>query len=322
MSGKIDFGLLVSFTFPLTEIQSFKDYAEIVTNAEELGFDAAFFNDHFVPFPTPQPTKVFDCWTLMSALAPLTYKIRLGSMVSSIGYRHPSVLAKIGTTMDHVSNGRLIFGIGAGWYIEEYFMHGITYPKAGERIEQLKEAVEYIKNLWTQDNSRYVGKHFKLEDAIHEPKPLQKPWPPIWIGGKGEKKTLRVVAQHADASNFGGSPEDVKRLNGILDNYCKEYGRKPQEILRTTVLLMHVAKNEERAIKKARTYKNKHPRNEVKMKLWEEYASDRLIGTPEQCVEKISEYIEAGMQYCVLIVPDMYDYTTLSLIGDEILNLF
>ncbi len=320
MSEKLDFGLLASFTFPLTEVQSFKDFEEIVTNAEEIGFDAAFFNDHFVPFPSPQPTNIFDCWTLMSALAAITYKIKLGTMVSAIGYRHPSVLAKIGTTIDHVSNGRLIFGIGAGWYIDEYFMHGIDYPKAGKRIEQLKEAVEYIKNLWTQDVASYVGKHYKLEDAIHEPKPVQKPFPPIWIGGSGEKKTLKVVAQHADASNFGGTTENVKRLNDILDGYCVENGRKPGEILRTSGLLIHVAKTEERAIKKAKAYKNKHPRKEVKTKSWKTYVQDRLIGTPEQCVQKLYEYIDAGMQYTILIVPDMHDSSILRLIGEEIIN--
>ncbi len=322
MPRQLKVGLIGSFNFPLMSPPSFKDLIQVAQVAEEAGFDAIFFNDHFVTFPEPTRNNVFDCWTAMAAIATNTYRIRLGTLVSPIGYRHPAVLAKIVTTLDYASGGRVIFGIGAGWYDVEYQMFGITYPPPRERIERMKEAIEYIQMLWTEDIANYNGKYFKLKNAIFEPKPLQKPFPPLLVGGSGRKKTLRIVAEHADASNFSGSVENVNELNDLLDKYIEEVGRNPSDVLRTVNLLIHIDETTDRAVLKAKLYKNNHPRKHVREMSWEEYQKDRLIGTPEQVLEQIENYIEAGMEYAIFIIPDMFDDKILRFIGDEIIDNF
>jgi F420-dependent oxidoreductase-like protein len=191
--------------------------------------------DHFVPINGHVEGPCMEGWTLLGALAAATSRVRLGLMVGCNGYRYPAVLAKIATTVDRVSGGRLDMGLGAGWFELEYRMYGIPFPPAAQRIHELDEACQVLKLLWTQELSDFEGKYYSLQQARHEPKPVQSPYPPLVLGGGGEKLTLRVVAKHADIYNMGGgTPEEVAHKNRVLDEHCAAIGRDPSEIRRST----------------------------------------------------------------------------------------
>lgn len=204
------------------------------TEAEEA-FEGFWMFDHFVPINGHVEGPCMDGWTLLGALATATKRVRLGLMVGCNGYRHPAVLAKIATTVDQVSGGRLNMGLGAGWFEAEYKMYGIPFPSAAQRIRELDEACQVLKLLWTEELSTFEGKYYTLTQARHEPKPVQRPYPPITLGGSGEQLMLRVVAKHADIYNGpGGSPEIIRHKNEVLDAHCKEVGRDPSTIRRST----------------------------------------------------------------------------------------
>lgn len=190
--------------------------------------------DHFVPLRSDPGDPCPEGWTTLTALAVQTTRVRVGLMVAGNTYRHPAVLAKMAATLDVITGGRLEFGIGAGWHEGEHRMYGIPYGTPAERIWALGEACEVIRALWTNDVSDFAGRTYTLTQAHCEPKPVQRPYPPITIGGTGEKLTLRVVARHADRWNFNGkSVEEFVRLNEILDEHCRVVGRDPAAITRS-----------------------------------------------------------------------------------------
>jgi F420-dependent oxidoreductase-like protein len=207
-------------------------YAQDTDAAESFGGFWLF--DHFVPINGHVEGPCMDGWTLLGALAAATRRVRLGLMVGCNGYRYPAVLAKIATTVDQVSGGRLDMGLGAGWFETEYNMYGIPFPPPAQRIRELDEACQVLKLLWTQELSDFAGKYYTLTAARHEPKPVQQPHPPFFIGGGGEQLTLRVVAKHAAYYNApGGKPEEVQHKNEVLDGHCAAIGRDPATIHRS-----------------------------------------------------------------------------------------
>lgn len=262
----------------------------VAKRIEDLGYDTAWVYDHFhtVPEPTQEPT--FECWTLMAALAATTQRVRLGQMCTCNSYRNPAYLAKVASSVDVISGGRLEFAIGAGWYEHEYLAYGYEYPSDGTRIAQLAEAVEIIKRMWTEDEATFEGRHYSVRGAINRPRPLQEPHPPLWVAGGGERKTLRVVAEHADFSNFAGTPETFRAKSAILDRHCEEVGRDPAEIGRTIHLLITVAPDEatlqpvlERVASQAGRPVDAYLRS-----------SQVVAGTPRQVVDRLGEYADAG----------------------------
>ena len=169
-------------------------------------------------------------------MAEATSRVRIGCMVTGNTYRHPGVLAKMAVTVDHLSGGRLEFGLGAAWADNEHTMFDLEFGTAGQRIARLEEACRMIKLLWTEDSASFDGGHYRLVDAVANPKPVQQ-LPPIWIGGSGERKTLRVVAEHADVWNMaGGDVDEGVRLSGVLDEHCAAVGRDPAEVRRSVQL--------------------------------------------------------------------------------------
>lgn len=166
--------------------------------ADALGYDSAWLFDHFMPISGDQTGPCFEGWTMLAALAVQTKRLQVGTLVTSVIYRNPAVLAKIAATLDVVSGGRLEMGLGAGWFEGETRAYGLPFPSTGERLAQLDEAIQIIRALWTQDTSNFTGQHFTLAEARCDPKPLQKPMPTIWVGGQGERVTLRIVAARAD----------------------------------------------------------------------------------------------------------------------------
>ncbi len=206
---------------------------EIATLAEQLGFDSIWVYDHFHNVPRPAHEAVFECWTTVAAISQLTSTIRLGQMVGCASYRNPALLAKITSTVDVISGGRLDWGIGAGWYENEYLAYGYDFPRPAERIARLADTVEIVKRMWSEPDATFGGRYLSVSGAQCDPKPLQQPHPPIWIGGGGEQLTLRVVAEHADYSNFGGDLATWTHKRDVLRSHCDAVGRDAAEIRMT-----------------------------------------------------------------------------------------
>jgi len=211
---------------------------------DEAGFDHLWLFDHLVAIHQDEPRPIYDGWTLLASVAELTTRTRIGLNVTGNLYRHPGLLAKIAVTVDHLSGGRLEMGIGAGWNEPEFAMYGMPFPRsAAERIDRLDEACQVLKALWTEPRASFDGRYYRLTDAIAEPKPLQRPHPPLWVGGNGPKRTLLVVARRADVWSCDVWPtntdamESGYALSRVLDEHCAAVGRDPRTIRRAHVLL-------------------------------------------------------------------------------------
>lgn len=207
--------------------------------ADDLGFDSAFVFDHFMAATpgTPAQERFHEAWTLLAGLAANTRRLRAGVLVNGCTYRHPAIVAKMGATVDQMTNGRLILGLGAGWLEREHAAYGIPFDTKGGRARRLGESVEVITQLWTQDRTTYTGKYFQLKDAPLEPKPVQKPHPPILIGGSGKKIVLPVAAKYAQFWHFGlpsADPAEIKRYTAAFDDLCRSVGRDPSEVVKAT----------------------------------------------------------------------------------------
>lgn len=211
---------------------------DLVIKAENVGFDSFWVMDHFhqLQIIGSSQDPLLEGWTTISVLAGLTTKIKLGTLVTGVIYRHPSVLAKIGATLDVLSKGRLFMGIGAGWNEQESLAYGIssTFPSYQERLNRLEEAIRIIRDMWTKEpTSSFIGKYYQVRDAYCNPKPIQKPSPPILVGGGGERRTLKIVAKFADACNLIGSLETINRKLTVLREHCETVGRDYDSILKT-----------------------------------------------------------------------------------------
>lgn len=218
---------------------SYKDLLQLWQEADELGFDTAFVFDHFIPIYSDPNGPCLEGWTLLSALAAQTKRVKVGVLVTGNTYRHPAVLAKMAATVDHVSNGRLILGIGAAWFELEHTAYGIPFYTPGERARRLGEAVEVMKLLFTQPKSTFAGKYYQLKDALCEPKPVQKPHPPLLIGGVGPKRIQPLVARHANIWHFSvrdGNLQEAKRMCENFDKICQKVGRDPAQVERSISL--------------------------------------------------------------------------------------
>ena len=202
--------------------------------ADDSGFDHCWNMDHFASLGGDDTLDIFEAWTLLAGMAARTTRTRVGCTVTGNTYRHPAVLAKAAVTVDHLSGGRLEFGIGAGWAENEHTMLGLPFGTARDRADWLEEALPIIRSLWTEPRTTFPGKQYLLTEAVAEPKPVQTPHPPIWIGGVGRRRTLRMAAEHAAVWNApGGSPAEVAELSAVLDGHCADIGRDPAEIRRS-----------------------------------------------------------------------------------------
>ena len=218
----------------LSQDQPIETYRRVWRIAEEGGFDHCWAMDHLASIGSVGDDRpIFDGWELLGAMAVATQRVRMGLMVTGITYRNPALLAKIATTVDHLSGGRLEFGIGAAWAANEHEMYGIS--GLDHRVGLLSEGVRIMKMLWTQERTNFEGRYFTMRSAVANPKPVQKPYPPIWIGAGGPR-TLRLTARHADvwnASGAAGQPEAAMEASKQLDEMCAEIGRDPTEIRRS-----------------------------------------------------------------------------------------
>jgi F420-dependent oxidoreductase-like protein len=227
--------LAPTFAFPVLQ--------EFWRRADDLGFHSVSNYDHFYGL-ADHTTDTFEAWTSLAAMAAIVRTARVGCMVSSVTYRNPAMLAKMAVTVDHISGGRLDFGIGAGWHEAEHLGYGIDFPSAGTRVAMLDEALTIIRLLWTEEAVTFEGRFYIVREALAEPKPLQKPHPPIVIGGE-QTKMLRVVARHADEWNVpnAGDAKDWAANSERLNEACQEVGRAPAEIRRSVQLFLHPAQD-------------------------------------------------------------------------------
>jgi F420-dependent oxidoreductase-like protein len=215
---------------------SWPDLLALWQEIDALGYDTAWGFDHFLPIFSDPTGPCLEGWTALAALAMATRHVRVGLMVTGNTYRHPAVLAKMATTVDIISKGRLILGLGAGWFKLEHQEYGIPFHTTGERLRRLDEALQVIKLLWTQEQANFNGKHFQLENASFMPKPLQRPHPPILTGAGGEKVALGIVAQHAQMWNWVGTPEVMHARIARLEEHCKRIGRDPETIEKSVLV--------------------------------------------------------------------------------------
>lgn len=279
---------------------------DIAVRAEALGFDSIWVYDHFHNVPKPSHESVFECWTTMAAISQRTSTIRLGQMVGCNLYRPPALLAKITSTLDVISGGRLDWGIGAGWYENECRGYGYPFPLPKERISMLQEAVEIVLSMWSQPETTYAGRWYQTHRANCDPKPLQHPRPPVWIGGGGEQLTLRVVARYADFANFGGKPEEFAHKCRVLDAHCESVGRDPRHVRRTWSPEVFIRETEAEIRAGQRLSTRSEP--------YESWRAGNLVGTPDEVAEKVAVYRELG---CSGFIPWCIDYP-----GTETLERF
>ncbi|MGI8587697.1 MAG: LLM class F420-dependent oxidoreductase [Chloroflexia bacterium] len=295
-------------------VEQYETMSRVAREAERLGLDSVWLYDHFHTVPQPTLNTTLECWISTAALARDTQTIRIGQMVGCNGYRNPAYLAKMASTIDVLSHGRLDFGIGAGWYEHEWRAYGYGFPDAPTRLKMLGEALPIIKAMWTEDYADYEGKFYQVKGAINEPKGVQKPHIPIWIGGGGEKVTLKLVARYADYSNFGGmNINDFKRKAEILRQHCETVGRDYSEITKSAggdVYVLGPNKQPpagaiERAFGNTRTL--------------EEYRRDNFMGTAQELIDRLSRMLEAGVQYFILYVPGMaYDLEPMQRLAEDV----
>ena len=218
---------------------SYGELARAWRDADRFGFEAAFVFDHFMPIFSDPNGPCFEGWTLLAALASRTERLRVGVLVTGNTYRHPALLAKCAVTVDHATGGRLVLGIGAGWFEREHTAYGLPFYTTAERARRLGEAVEVLKALFTRERTTYAGKYYTLTDAPFEPKSLQKPHPPILVGGMGPKLVQPVAARHAQIWHFfvrDGDVAAVQRLCANFDALCQRVGRDPAEVAKSTSL--------------------------------------------------------------------------------------
>ena len=269
------------------------------TNIENLGYESIWVYDHFhtVPKPTQDPT--FECWTLMSALSQTTSKVRLGQMCTCNSYRNPAYLTKVASNIDVMSNGRLEYAIGAGWYDHEYRAYGYEYPSAGIRLKMLEESLIIYKKMTTEETPTFNGEFYQIDGAINQPKPIQKPYPPLWVCGGGERVTLKLLAKYGDYGNWDVDVDGFVQKSNILQNHCENVGRDFSEIgktLHTNVLIADNQNDLDKKVEKLATYTN----------IPKDYYYERpLIGTKDKVFETIEQYKEAGCIYLIAYIPDV-----------------
>ncbi|HEY2063955.1 MAG TPA: LLM class F420-dependent oxidoreductase, partial [Amycolatopsis sp.] len=206
---------------------------DLARYADAGPYESIWVYDHFHTVPVPSDEATHEAWSLMAAYGAATSRVRLGQMCSCMGYRNPAYLAKVAATIDVISGGRVEMGIGGGWYEHEWRAYGYGFPSAGDRLGQLDEGVQIMRQLWTEGKATLDGKHYQVDGAISRPLPLQEGGIPLWIAGGGEKKTLRIAAQYAQYTNFDGTPETFKRKSDVLEQHCRDLGRDFGEITRT-----------------------------------------------------------------------------------------
>ena len=267
-------------------------FASIARRADEAGFASFWVMDHFFQLEMNGVAEdpMIEGYSALNFVAGITERIKLGTMVTGVTYRHPGILAKTVTTLDVLSGGRAYLGIGAAWYDREHHALGVPYPSTAERFEWLEEALQITRQMWSDNDGPYQGKHFQLAETLNHPQPVSRPHPPILIGGGGEKKTLRLVAQYADACNLFASPELAHKID-VLKGHCDSLGRDYAEIEKTSLSLAPAISA----------------------------SGGGGTQTPDDLLENLRQQAALGIDHVVLILPNQADPGTLELVGERVI---
>ena len=273
------------FSFWPTAGQAWSEILDVSLYAERTGWDGIWAADHFMPFAGNLDDPMHECWSVLAALAASVPRVRLGALVAGNTYRHPAVLAKQAVTIDHVSNGRLMLGIGAGWQENEHAAYGIELPSVKDRLDRLEEACAVITGLLGQDRTTFDGTYYHLTDAPLSPKAVTGKLP-LLVGGGGERRTMRIAAQYADEWNVWGDPAILAAKGAVLDRHCEDLGRDPSTIKRSANALLFLSEDE----------------SWVAERRSRDVGRAAIIGTPGEVVEIAAAYEAAGVDE--LIIPD------------------
>jgi F420-dependent oxidoreductase-like protein len=308
---------LPNFNFPDTSPATlFERLAEIARTAEGSGFSSLTVMDHLhqIQGVGPRENWMLEGNTILGALAARTERASLGLLVGGVTYRNPALLAKIATTLDVISGGRAVFGIGAAWNEEEHRAYGIDFAPLKERFERLEEALQIARLMFTQPESSFEGRHYRTEGALNNPQPLRGDIP-ILIGGSGERKTLRFVAKYADGCNVFGDVERVKHLMGVLDRHCEDVGRDPAEITKTRNGSFLAGRTQEEAERKRDALL-------ASGELAPERLAITMVGGPDELARQAQEFKDAGVDGLTGSIPDVWDLESVALVGAAIGPVF
>jgi F420-dependent oxidoreductase-like protein len=295
---------------------TYKEIVDIWKEAEALGFDSAWNFDHFMPIRGDEDGPCLEAWTLLGALAVQTSRIRIGSLVNGNTYRNPALLAKMATTMDHISNGRFELGLGAAWFEREHLAYGVPFYTPKERADRLGEALQVITKLWGEDHPTFQGQYYSLSKAPFSPDNIQQPHPPIVIGGKGKKWIMPLVARYADAWNvpIGVTPKGIESRKQIIREECARVGRTPCDIEVQAFLVLYSITDipfAGGAIKLgARMIEDKR------------VAQSILVGSSKQITEQIRTYVDAGATHIIMNIQPPYDPELLRRFAREVIPNF
>jgi F420-dependent oxidoreductase-like protein len=300
--------------------QVMRDLAQTVDRGP---WESLWVYDHFHTVPIPTAEATHEAWTLMSAFAAVTDRIRLGQMCTCMGYRNPAYLAKVAATVDAISGGRVEMGIGGGWYEHEWKAYGYGFPSAGERLAMLDEGVQIMRDLWTSGTTTLVGEHYQVAGAICQPLPQQEGGIPIWIAGGGEKKTLKIAAKYAQYTNFDSTPEVFARKSEILAAHCKDVGTDFTAITRSGNYNVVIGETDKDVQDKLAWIVDHYaplvPPNELE-RYKTMYENGPLVGTPEHIVEKLTAANDMGLTYAICnFVDAAYDRSSFELFESQVI---
>ena len=318
--GVTRFGLQIpSFTFPGVEDgHLFGRIAEIAVAAEESGFDSVWVMDHFYQIANvgPRSDPMLEAYPLLGALAARTTRASLGTMVTGVTYRNPAMLAKQVTTLDVISGGRAILGIGAAWNDDEHAGYGFEFPAVGERMDRLDEALAVCRAMFTEEAPSFSGRYYSIDAALNVPRPIRPDGIPILVGGSGERRTLELVARHADACNLFGDVATIRHKLEVLDRHCEAEGRDPSTITRTRLGGLVIAETAAEAERRGRAMAEARGMDE------ERFRGYVIAGDPDAVCEQVAAYLDAGLDGMVFNMHDAYDLDSVQLAGDTLSGAF
>ena len=299
---------------------------DLAAYADGSEWDSLWVYDHFHTVPVPTQEATHEAWSLTSAFAATTRRIRLGQMCTCMGYRNPAYLAKVAATIDVISGGRVEMGIGGGWYEHEWRAYGYGFPGAGDRLGMLDEGVQIMRQLWTAGTATLAGKHYQVDGAICRPLPIQNSGIPLWIAGGGEKKTLRIAAKYASYTNFDATPDTFRRKSEILAGHCKDVGTDFDAIVRSSNFNVIIGETEQDVADKL-AWVRAHYEPLIPADLLENsiagLTSGPLVGTPEQICERLAEAGDLGLGYAICYFADAaYDRGSIDLFADSVVAEF
>ncbi|MCV7419129.1 LLM class F420-dependent oxidoreductase [Mycobacterium yunnanensis] len=297
---------------------------DLAAHADDGAWDSVWVYDHFHTVPVPTGEATHEAWSLMSAYAASTTRIKLGQMCTAMGYRNPAYLAKVAATVDVISGGRVQMGIGGGWYEHEWRAYGYGFPSAGGRLGQLDEGVQIMRDAWRDGVVTFTGKHFQVDGAIVAPKPLQEGGIPLWVAGGGEKVTLKIAAKYAQYTNFTSEPEGFTHKSKVLEGHCADVGTDYGAIVRSANFNAVVGTSEAEVAERverirARQVAKANP-EAVDAMLANATSPDSATGTPEQVIERLTRLRDLGCEYAILYFPEAaYDRSGIELFEREVI---